>query len=61
MELEFLTVDLKSPEKGTPLSGNLGNRIIKSTTNAGTKGNRQASPKGISDARADPTIWQNNW
>lgn len=46
-ELDFLTVALKSLEEVTPLSGNLGNRITKSTENAGTKENRRAAQRGF--------------
>ena len=56
MELEFLTAVLKSLEKLTPLRGNLDNRIIKNTKNAGTKENRQAAQKRISDTKVDPPI-----
>lgn len=60
MELDFLTVDLKPLEKVTSLSGNLGNRIIKGTKNAGNNENRQAAPKGIFDTRVDPTTRRND-
>lgn len=53
-------MDLKSLEKVTVHSGNLGNRIIKRTKNTGTEENRQAAQKGISDTTVDPAIWRND-
>lgn len=56
MELGFLTVVLKSPEKVALLSGILGNGITKSTKNTETRENSQAAQKGTQTYRVDPAI-----